>query len=55
MVVGKSGSGKSTLIKTILNSNSNIKYNKVFQEDYDSKNKVKYLYKKGDTSNEQRK
>ena len=39
--------GAVVLVEFIEESNGNIYYNKVFQEDYDSKNKVKYLYKKG--------
>lgn len=39
--------GAVVLVEFIEESNGNISYNKVYQEDYDSKNKVKYLYKKG--------
>ena len=39
--------GAVVLIEFTEDSNLNFKYNQVFQEDYDSKNKVKYLYKKG--------
>lgn len=40
--------GAVVLVEFIEEStNGNIIYNKVYQEDYDSKNKVKYLYKKG--------
>lgn len=39
--------GAVVLVEFIEESNGNIHYNKVYQEDYDSKNKVKYLYKKG--------
>lgn len=39
--------GAVVLVEFIEDSAGNISYNKVYQEDYDSKNKVKYLYKKG--------
>lgn len=39
--------GAVVLVEFIEDSDGNINYNKVYQEDYDSKNKVKYLYKKG--------
>lgn len=39
--------GAVVLVEFIMESNGNILYSKVFQEDYDSKNKVKYLYKRG--------
>ena len=39
--------GAVVLIEFIEESNGNMRYSKVFQEDYDSKNKVKYLYKRG--------
>ena len=39
--------GTVVLVEFIEDSNGNIKYDHVFQEDYDSKNKVKYLYKWG--------
>lgn len=39
--------GAVVLVEFIEESDGNLKYNKIFQEDYDSKNKIKYLYKKG--------
>lgn len=39
--------GAVVLVEFTCESNGDISYNKVYQEDYDSKNKVKYLYKKG--------
>ena len=39
--------GAVVLVEFIEESEGNFSYSKVFQEDYDSKNKVKYLYKKG--------
>lgn len=39
--------GAVVLVEFIEESDANLKYNKIFQEDYDSKNKIKYLYKKG--------
>lgn len=39
--------GAVILIDITEESNGNFKYNKVFQEDYDSRNKIKYLYKRG--------
>lgn len=39
--------GAVVLVEFIEEYDGNIIYNKVYQEDYDSKNKVKYLYKKG--------
>ena len=39
--------GAVVLVEFNEDNDGNIKYNKVYQEDYDSKNKVKYLYKKG--------
>lgn len=39
--------GAVFLVEFLEDSNGNLSYNKVFQEDYDSQNKVKYLYKKG--------
>lgn len=42
--------GAVVLVEFIEESNGNINYSKVYQEDYDSNNKVKYLYKKGSSS-----
>lgn len=39
--------GEVVLVEFTEDSTGNIYYNKVYQEDYDSKNKIKYLYKKG--------
>lgn len=39
--------GAVILVEFIEDDNGGIYFNKVYQEDYDSKNKVKYLYKKG--------
>jgi len=39
--------GAVVLIEFIEESDGSIYYNKVYQEDYNSENKVKYLYKKG--------
>lgn len=39
--------GATVLVEIIEEPDGNYRYNKVFQEDYDSKNKVKYLYKRG--------
>ena len=39
--------GATVLVEIIEQPDGNYRYNKVFQEDYDSKNKVKYLYKRG--------
>lgn len=42
--------GDVVLVEFIEQSNGDFLYNKVYQEDYDSKNKVKYLYKKGSSN-----
>ena len=39
--------GAVVLVEFLEDSNGNFSYNKVYQEDYDKQNKVKYLYKKG--------
>lgn len=39
--------GAAILVEFIENSNGTFSFNKVFHEEYDSKNKVKYLYKRG--------
>lgn len=42
--------GAVVLVEFTEEPSGKLMYNKVYQEDYDSKNKVKYLYKKGSSS-----
>ena len=39
--------GAVILVDISEDSEGNFKYNKIFQEDYESRNKIKYLYKRG--------
>lgn len=39
--------GAVVLVQFIQDSNGNLTFDKIFQEEYDIKNKVKYLYKRG--------
>jgi CRISPR-associated protein Csh1 len=50
VLVDNKNVGAVVLVELVEESNGEICYNKSYQEDYDLKNKVKYLYKKGSSN-----